>query len=379
MTLFKKINLRIKQMTIIVILYACKIMSLFTKKEHWVVSERGYDARDNGYFFYKYLASKHPELKVYYLINKKSADYSKVKDNAVAYGSLKSFWLLASCKKIISTHYALICPNMSPKLFKVSGLYKKFYFLQHGIIQNSLAFLYAQSAPMRLFVCGAKPEYDFVKENFGHPEGVVQYTGLARYDNLDNANVKKQILVMPTWRQYIRTEEEFLTSEYYESYSRLISNEKLIKKLEEKNIDLVFYPHYEVQKWIKHFSSKSKNVIIASFEEYDVQALLKQSALLITDYSSVFFDFAYMGKPVVYFQFDKEDFFDKHYQKGYFDYLTMGFGPVFKENDEVAEYAIDMIEEGLNQKQEYQKRIEGFFALRDKNNCERIYQAIIQN
>ena len=378
MTLFEKINLRVKQLVIVIVLYACKLLSIFAKKEHWVMSERGYDARDNGYVFYKYLVAQHPDWKVYYLINKSSADYSKVQDNAVAYGSLKSFWLLASCKKIVSTHYALICPNMSPKLFKLCGLHKKFYFLQHGIIHNKLAFLYAQAAPMRLFVCGAKPEYDFIKEKFGHPDGVVQYTGLARYDNLDNTNVKKQILVMPTWRQYIRTEEEFLASEYYERYSRLLSNENLIRKLEEKNIDLVFYPHYEVQKWIKRFSSKSKNVIIASFEEYDVQTLLKQSALLITDYSSVFFDFAYMGKPVIYFQFDRDDFFGKHYQQGYFDYATMGFGPVFEQDNDVVEYAIGMIEEEFRQKEEYQKKIDGFFVLRDKNNCERIYQAIIE-
>ena len=51
-------------------------------------------------------------------------------------------------------------------------------------------------------------------------------------------------------------------------------------------------------------------------------------ALLVTDYSSVFFDVAFLRKPVVYYQFDEEEFRKYHYQKGYFDFRRDGFGPV---------------------------------------------------
>ena len=54
--------------------------------------------------------------------------------------------------------------------------------------------------------------------------------------------------------------------------------------------------------------------------EIDIQNLLKDSALMITDYSSVFMDFAYMEKPEIYFQFDEDQFRSTHYAKGYFDY-----------------------------------------------------------
>lgn len=49
---------------------------------------------------------------------------------------------------------------------------------------------------------------------------------------------------------------------------------------------------------------------------------------MVTDYSSVAFDFAYMKKSLVYAQFDREAFFEgQTYDEGYFNYETDGFGP----------------------------------------------------
>lgn len=46
---------------------------------------------------------------------------------------------------------------------------------------------------------------------------------------------------------------------------------------------------------------------------------------MITDYSSVAFDFAYMKKSLVYAQFDREAFFEgQTYDEGYFNYETDG-------------------------------------------------------
>jgi len=52
------------------------------------------------------------------------------------------------------------------------------------------------------------------------------------------------------------------------------------------------------------------------------------SSLLITDYSNLFFDFAYLKKPIIYTQFDYEEYRKTQYKKGYFDYTIHGFGPV---------------------------------------------------
>lgn len=375
----KKISIRMKQLKTIFLLRVFSLFSKFSrKKKYWVICERGTDARDNGWHFYQYVKQNHPEIKIYYIIDKKSSDYEKVKEDAVQYGSIKNYWVVAKAEKIISSHVAMCVPYLVGKPWKYSRLGNRFYFLQHGVTSNDLDFLHKKNAKMQLFICGAKPECDFVKTKYGHKDGVVQYTGFARYDSLRNIQTRKQILVMPTWRKYIRTREEFLNSEYFNQWNTLLNDEKLNTLLRKNGFDLIFYPHYEVQKYLDCFGSGKSNIKIASFNQYDVQTLLKESMLLITDYSSVFFDFAYMKKPMIYFQFDAERFFNEHYTKGYFDYGKDGFGNVCL----TVEETVEAIEENFNHQfvldDYYSNRIKEFFPLHDQNNCQRIYEKIIE-
>ncbi len=347
--------------------------SFIPQGEHWLIMERGKDARDNGYFFYKYLKDNHPEKKVYFAISKSSPDYHKVKEDAVEIYSLRYYWLLFTCEQYISTHVGEVIRGLY-RFKNLTGIHKKMCFLQHGVTYNYHPGLCSGIFKPNIFICGAKPEYDFIHSKFKQNENVLKYTGFARFDSLHDITTKKQILVMPTWRQNYNT--EFENSEYYKNWNELLNSKELAELLESNNIDLVFYPHFEVQKYINLFSSGSKNIIIASFKDYDVQTLLKESAVLITDFSSVYFDFAYMKKPIIYFQFDREQFFKTHYQRGYFDYETMGFGKVCKCSDEIVDEVNIILENDFKLDDEYLKRVEGFFPIHDSNNCERIYKVI---
>jgi CDP-glycerol glycerophosphotransferase (TagB/SpsB family) len=183
---------------------------------------------------------------------------------------------------------------------------------------------------------------------------------------------------MPTWRGYLKSlkKDELVTSQYFSEWNRVLTNERLAAFLEAENIDLIFYPHYEMQPHLAYFQSRSPRIKIADFANYDVQSLLKESAFLITDYSSVFFDFAYMRKPTAYYQFDQETFFSKHYQKGYFDYEKNGFGPVAKDMSTLIEIIMEQGKDLSKIKDVYYERCKEFFPLRDANNCERIFQEI---
>ena len=138
-------------------------------------------------------------------------------------------------------------PYIGGKPWKFSKMHNKFYFLQHGVISNNLNFLHKCNSPMKLFICGADPEYKYVKETFGHEDNIVQYTGLARYDKLHDIKTKKQILVMPTWRSFIHSEEDLLKSEYLKKWNDILSSKKINTLLEQNGYDLIFYPHYELQ------------------------------------------------------------------------------------------------------------------------------------
>lgn len=354
----------------------CRVLPRMSKEEIWVICERGTDARDNGFAFYQYMVKEHPEISVHYLITKNSADYEKVKDHAVEYGSLKNYRLVATADKIISTHCYTALPVKSEKLWRKMGLEKRFYFLQHGVIKEQLPYLYGNKTGMQFFCCAALPEYEFIKAYFKHPDGVVQCTGLARYDNLLTFETKRQILIMPTWRRYLKDEKSFQISDYFKCWNAVLDDRRLTEYLEKTDTTLVFYPHYELQPYLKHFTTASSKVVLANFKCYDVQKLLKESMLLITDYSSVCFDFAYMKKPSLYYQFDQEEYHKKHYKEGYFSFTEHGFGAVVKEHNTLIHEILCSAESQYQMEPHYEKRTDAFFAYRDQKNCERIYEAI---
>ena len=354
-------------------------VSFIYRGKYWVICERGTDARDNGYFFYLYLKQNHPDKKIYYFIDPNSSDFEKVREDAVKHGSIRSFWLAITAEKVVSSHYRMVIPyGLGKDIWKLTGIHKKFYFLQHGVIYSALETLRGDVAPMKAFICGAKPEFDFVSETFGHPCGVIKYTGLARYDRLHDFTIKKQILVMPTWRMYIRNEQDLLNSDYYSNWQKVINDKTLLDRIESSDIKLVFYVHYEMQKYIHLFSSISPNVIFARFDNFDVQTLLKESALLITDYSSVQFDFAYMRKPVVYFQFDRDTFYRRHYKTGYFDFENGGFGSFCKTANVAVDEVLKAIDGDFKMSSTHLSRSKDFFPLYDTKNCERIYNIITE-
>ena len=108
-----------------------------------------------------------------------------------------------------------------------------------------------------------------------------------------------------------------------------------------------------------------------------------KSKLVVTDYSSAAFDFAYIRKPIIYTHFDKEEFFGGGHimgnAVGYFDYEKDGFGEVEYDKEGTVNRIIEYIENGCKLKPEYRRRIDEFFAFDDKNNCKRVYEKIIEN
>ena len=118
------------------------------------------------------------------------------------------------------------------------------------------------------------------------------------------------------------------------------------------------------------------DIVFAKWPEYDVQELLKESNLLITDYSSIAMDFAYMKKPLLYYQFDYEMFRKGHYREGYFSYLEDGFGAVCTNMEELFKQLHRLVERGLKIEPVYEQRSDQFYERRDQNNSERNYLAI---
>jgi len=281
----------------------------------------------------------------------------------------------------VSTHIDGYSPDILffHKFGKLFPDKSKRIFLQHGIIKDDLAFCHADQTNIDMFTCSAVPEFEFIKDNFGYPDGVLVLSGMCRYDNLKKTEEPtKKILFMPTWRSKLRTctQSTFEQSDYFKEYNSFLNCRELADMLEEYDYELIFYPHFEVHRFLDSFDSNNSRVKIADFKNNDVQELLINSDILVTDYSSVFFDFAYMRKPVVFFQYNEEEFRTGHYKEGYFNYKRDGFGEIAKTKEAVINSLRALIENGLNPDELYLERMNSFFAFNDRENCRRNYEAI---
>ncbi len=238
-------------------------------------------------------------------------------------------------------------------------------------------------AKIDLFVCSGKPEYENVIENYGYDKSEVAYTGFPRLDGWHNISVNKnQIVLMPTWRLWLaqNPNTDFKTTNYYKNYNKLINDLSLQQFLSQNNLKLVFYLHNDMRKYVDDFKTNCQNIdVVYNDSQYDIQELLKESALLITDYSSVHFDFAYMGKPVVYFQFDKEEFFDKQYKQSEFDAEKNGFGPVAYSVNELKNCIQASYNKNFEMDKQYYEKMRAFYVLHDEKNCERVFKEIINH
>ncbi|VEI31597.1 CDP-glycerol:poly(glycerophosphate) glycerophosphotransferase [Listeria grayi] len=287
------------------------------KKKIWVVGEKYYKAQDNGLHFFKYMRTHHPEEKVYYVIDRNSSELKNVAPfgNIIYYQSPEHFDIMLKADFICSTHHPeQIYPIDSYRYTK--KIKAKKVFLQHGVLGlKNLSQIYGKQLKdfnIDLFITSSEREKQIVERDLGYDNYQIKVTGLPRFDNLftEKRETKDQILIIPTWRDWLSNIELLQASEYLERYTELLAHPK-IKALAEAGTTIVFCLHPNMQPFIQYFDVPAHIKVIKQGEE-NVQDLIKESKLMITDYSSVAFDFSFMHKPVIYYQFDRDRFIGKY-------------------------------------------------------------------
>ena len=356
---------------------------LYGRKRYWLISEVDFDARDNGFQFFKYLTSEHKEVNSIYLISKKNPYYNSVKSigDVIEPLSYKHMLVFIAARAKIST----LVHGCSPSSYLTIYLRKfhstgKNIALKHGIFKNLHPNYFKKNAHLDLICCGAKPEFDFINTSFGYKVGVAQYTGLARFDELHTFTAKKEILIMPTWRRWldsIKTESGFVYTDYYKHWVELLNSIMSNKYVTMSGVKISFFLHPKLNRFLDLLKSSFPDInFYSSIFGDGVQPKLKSASLLITDFSSIFFDFAYMKKPSIYFQFDEDRYFGEHYIKAYFDYRENGFGPVVKDLSSAIKEIENNIKNNFTIDELYKKRCEDFYVINDSLNRERIFNEI---
>lgn len=110
---------------------------------------------------------------------------------------------------------------------------------------------------------------------------------------------KKIILYAPTWRDnsYVASGYTFELEADFHKWKETLSDEYII----------VFKPHYLIIN--KYENDNSLNGFLYSISaEAEINELYVISDILITDYSSVFFDYAVLNRPIYFYMYDLEQY-----------------------------------------------------------------------
>lgn len=372
-----------------------RLRKAMVNKEVWLISDRSQFAGDNGEAFFKYVNQVKPKnVELYFVINKESPDYERISKygKVVSYLSWKHKVLHLVAKKIISSHAD---DSVLNPFFFYSEPYrdilqeKDFVFLQHGITKDDATKWFNRyKTNTNGFVTSSPLEHKSILDyEYAYTPEKVWLTGMPRYDELYR-DEQRIITIMPTWRAYlvknnnatgIRTlSQNFEKSAYYSFYSELLQNSRLQEAAKRYNYKVMFVNHPNMKDSDQLFEALETEVTFDKGTPY--KKLFAESDLLVTDYSSVAFDFAYLRKPIVYCQFDQAEFFSGEHtlEKGYYDYEINGFGEIETEIETTVNSIIEYMKTNCEVKEMYRERMNTFFAYSDQNNNQRVLEKILE-
>ena len=352
-------------------------------KMQWLVMDRKTMADDNAEHLFKHIRDIPDGIKKLFVLHNSSSDFKRINNlfegKVLDCDSFKHKLQYIFTKKLISSQGSEfdLNPflNSNPQL--TAGICNlDFYFLQHGVIKDNMSsWLRKYDRNPKLIVTSAQKEYESLfDEGYFYDNDAIQLLGLPRYDNLNNNGLKKQIVIMPTWRNYLTDSEELVDSEYFKRFNSLINNEKLIECCKDNGYDIIFKPHPELTKYLDLFD---RNDYVKVDLDSRYQNIFNESSLMVTDYSSIFFDFSYLEKPLVYYQYANDYHYDA--ENGYFKYSSEGFGPVFDSEDELVDKIIEYIGNGCEMEDIYKNRVREFFCYHDHDNSKRCYEWILNH
>ncbi len=368
----------------------------FSRQKIWLFFDKIYKGGDSSEYIYRYAAAQKDGIKKYYLLDESCADYTRMRKEGyhpLKRGTLKHRLIFLNANMVITSNSTVFAFNdyTSTNILPFRG---NFHFdvacVQHGMSIQKIALAQQRLRDnTKLYFCASKyeienlskPVYDYVGYD------ALKLTGVPRYDGLKN-RAQKILLLSPTWRMnsampVFKNEgvardynPNFRETSYYKVYNSLINDPRLLAAARKYGYRIQYVLHPIVSPQYDDFTKNDSVEIISAIGDMSYEKLFCEAALMVTDFSGVQFDFAYMRKPVVYLHHND---IPQHYEEGTFHYTTMGFGEICHTNDELIDVLCRYMENGCEMPEMYRKRADDFFAFSDNNNCERIYPVMLEH
>lgn len=363
----------------------------FISKNIWLISDRPGVAGDNGEALFRYICQS-PELRgkvrAYYVISGTSGSFRRLSGigSVVRMSSFRHKLLaLHAAVKAVSQTDAPLYEVIVRDYIKDLRYREVRVFLQHGITKDDISRLYSRfSHGFDLFVTAANREWESIVSNPGYGCGpsIACLTGFPRHDLLEDKR-DRIVVIAPTWRRELDAEaggdaQTFLESDYYAVWHGLVAEGELTRLARENGYEVWLLLHDRMRPYAGLFADACEGVRIVD-TDMSFSEMFSRGALMITDYSSNAFEFAYLKKPLIYYQPDHSEFFGRHtYDRGYFDYKRDGFGEVAESEEELLDAFRAFLARGGVIQEKYEERIRGFFAFSDRNNSARVVAQILK-
>lgn len=364
-----------------------RFFAVKTKKQIYLYNDsRG--VIDNGYYQFLYDNEKKDHIKRYYISDSSKAMIKQMKktlntSNIIRYKSLKHRRLFFKAAKIFTSFIEFSAFSPFGKNYNnyLDLTNHEVIYLQHGVLHANLPNLYSKE---KTFIDKVVISSDFEKENliknYAYDKKDLICTGMPRLDISKKNTIKTKILIALSWRTNLiggidsktrnRTlfVDQFLKSDYFKETQKLLSNFKLSMLLTNNNLTLEFMPHPIFREYSKQYKNIVNNIKIVE------KANPSDYALIITDYSSIVFDYVYNDVPVIYFVPDYELFqagVSHNYNKLDLP-LEEGFGPLTFTSEQLLKELKKLIKKNYVKQKKYQNKYDSFFITKD-NHREKLY------
>ncbi len=183
------------------------------------------------------------------------------------------------------------------------------------------------------------------------------------YEKFPAARGKKMILFAPTYRGHVKTAttvDEFKP----ELFAKALGDEYV----------LVTKHHPLVQSYKPLNPEIEGSFAYDATREMDIEDLLITADICITDYSSIIFEYSLLVRPMIFFAYDLDEYYD--WRGFYYPYEEMTPGPVCKTNEDMLEY-IRHIDERFDRAQVEAFR-DRFMSACDGHATERIVEDVVR-
>jgi hypothetical protein len=356
------------------------------------------DADENAERLFDYLRRHRPDINAYFVLKRGVPDWRRLRRaghgrRLVPYGSLRHRVLMLNAEYSISSHVNAEVMN-PPGSGRLPLPAQSFVFLQHGVIRDDISGWLNTKPGIDLMVTSTPAEHASITGDltpYFLTSKEVKLVGLSRFDRLlalgerYPEHLRDYVLIAPTWRQSLSSKGTVLgnrlglapgfeESAFARGWLGLLRDQEFLAEVKAAGKKVAFLPHQNLAAMMPSLHLPDQ-VEVLGFAGHDVQRYFARTAVMVTDYSSMQFNAAFLGRPVVYFQFDRDEYFSGPHPSrlGYFDHRRDGFGPVVENLEEVKTAVRGLCREVPAA---YQERMAAAFPFRDGRNCERTVRAI---